>query len=97
MRIQLRGHALISERALSEADLSLGHLLIDDTAVPPGMYVLVMTGVGEPRWGKTKEGALVFYTYMNQADSLWFRCPGPIHLQHTQHSYCERPAGLLLK
>jgi hypothetical protein len=97
MRIQIRGHAIVSDAGVDGNDpIQQGHIFRDDAVIPPGMYVLLRTGVGEPRWGRTKEGAMVFHAFMNRALPVWRAGCGPIHVLAIQHSYVERPAAIAI-
>lgn len=73
------------------------HAFNDDALVPAGMYVILFTGCGQARWGKTKEGAHVYHAYMNRSQTVWSCCEMPIHILHTQHSYSERTEALLMR
>lgn len=91
MRINLRGHLLLSECGIDGGDLSrAAYAFVDDVLVPAGMYVCLFTGVGQSRWVKTKDGALVYYAYIGRDQAMWRECLGPIHILGTQHSYSER-------
>ena len=91
LRINLRGHLVMSECAVNDQDLSrFVHLFTDDVLIPAGMYVLLGTGEGENRWSRTKDGSLIFYSYMHRRSTVWDRCVLPLHLLNTQHSYSER-------
>ena len=91
LRINLRGHLILSECAVNDQDLSqFAHLFTDEVLIPAGMYVLLGTGSGETRWSKSKDGSLIFHTYMNRNYPVWDRCILPLHLLNTQHSYAER-------
>ncbi len=97
LRAALKGHVLLSEGALRTSDARLGtHILNDDALIPAGMYVIIFSGHGSPRWGKTRDGAHVFHTYMNRDEPVWSRCELPLHLLHVQHSYTERCADVLV-
>jgi hypothetical protein len=97
LRINIRGHLVMSQSALEASDLSFAaHVFGDEALVPPGMYVLLFTGVGESRWTKTKDGSLVYYAYMNRPHSVWDRCSGSISILNTQHTYTERAEPALL-
>ena len=88
----------MSETAIEEADLSrAAHVFNDDVLIPPGMYVLLFSGAGTARWARTKDGALVYYAFMNRDSSVWDRCTGPVHLLSTQHSFADRAPALLLR
>lgn len=92
LRETLRGHVVLSERALECGEhLGLSHVFRDEEQVPSGMYVILYSGRGTPRWGRTKESALVYFAYMDRDESIWSQCPGPLHLLVKQHSYATRP------
>jgi hypothetical protein len=98
LRVNLKGHIVASEGAIADSDLSFAaHAFSDETLVPPGMYVLLSTGIGEPRWTKTKDGAMLYYAFMNRTSPVWDRTEGPVHILSMQHSYVERGPALLLR
>jgi hypothetical protein len=97
MRVNLRGHAVVSDAAIESCNpLAGGHVFADDITVPPGMYVLLRTCAGEPKWGRTKDGALVYHTYMARCDRVWGEGGGPLHVLSIQHSYVERPVTIAI-
>ena len=97
MRISLRGHVVLSECAVESGDLGVSaHAFKDDVHVPPGMYVILFSGSGTSRWAKTKDGTMVFYSYMGREDSVWNRSSGPLHILNKVHSYSERREALLV-
>lgn len=73
------------------------HVFTDDVLVPPGMYVLLATTTGESRWSKTKDGAMIYYSFMNRDRAVWEANPGPVHLMALQHTYVDRGPALLLR
>jgi hypothetical protein len=90
-RLVLRGHAVIADSALCTGDLSVGaHCFTDEESVGTGVYIMLVTGKGEPRWGRTKDGAYLYLTYMNRHRSIWNNFPGPVHVMSSQHTYVER-------
>lgn len=96
LREVLRGHVVLSELALENGQhIELSHVFRDEEQVPSGMYVILYTGRGKPRWARTKENALVYFTYMNRDESVWTNCTGPLHLLVKQHSYAARQATLM--
>jgi hypothetical protein len=99
LRISLRGHLLLSECALDGRDLSrAAHVFADEAMVPAGMYVLLVTGRGEPKWTKSKDGALIYHAFMDRDFPVWDRCEAPIHVLNRQHSFAEpRVPALVLK
>ncbi len=98
LRLNLRGHLVVSETAIEDSDLSVAaHAFSDDILVPPGMYVLLFTGSGVARWARTKDGALVYYAFMNRDFAVWDRAAGPLHVLCPQHTFTERPPALLLR
>jgi hypothetical protein len=96
LRAILRGHILVAESALMRDDLSLAYAFQDEEAIPAGLYVMLSSGRGLSRWGRTKDGAHVYHAYMGRSCPLWAQCEGPIHLLGTQHSYLERCEPVLL-
>lgn len=98
MRLNLRGHVIMSDGAIDRASLSEAtHAFPDEVLVPPGMYVLLFTGHGVPRWCRTKDGTNVFYSYMGRDRTIWTRTDLPLHVMCTQHTYAERGEALLLR
>jgi hypothetical protein len=98
LRMNLRGHVVMSQSAMDGAALSsVAHAFSDNTQIPPGMYVLLSTGSGEARWTKTKDGQMVYYAYMNRPNAVWEQCTGPIHLLSTQHTFVERVPAVQLR
>jgi hypothetical protein len=97
LRLALRGHVLLSESALDGQDLTrAAHVFSDDVLVPAGMYVLLVTGRGEPKWGRTKDGALIYHAYMNRDFPVWDLSEPPIHVLNKQHSFAEPREPVLL-
>ncbi len=96
LRVQLRGHVVMTEGAI-DGGSSASYVFADEALVPAGMYVMLVTGIGEPRWVQTKESALVYYTFINRETPMWDDAGGPIHILAVQHSFAERPIEQLLK
>jgi hypothetical protein len=67
----------------------------DEVYIPPGAFVLLYTGYGEPRWAKTRDNQLLFTTFMNRDSVVWSREDSTFHLMHTQHTFVERAAAAL--
>ncbi len=98
LRINLKGHLLLADSAMEGAPLdSTAHLFTEAEFVPAGMFILLTSGVGEPKWTKTKEQQLVYYSFMNRTSSVWERLPGAIHLLNLQFTHQERRPALLLR
>jgi len=97
MRLSLRGHMVVSDNAIDASDLTqLAHAFNDDVLIPPGMYVLLFSGRGTPKWARTKDGALVYYAYMHRDYAVWDQCNGPIHVLNTHHSFVDRTPNLVM-
>lgn len=95
LRLSLKGHILASEDAFENGDLSVGtHAFTDEAYITPGMYVILFSGSGAPKWAKTKEGQPVYYAYMNRDRSVWNRAEGSLHILAKQHSYQEKAVRL---
>lgn len=98
LRLQLRGHVVLSDAAIQASNLLYAsHVFSDDVLIPAGMYVMLRTGHGESRWCKTRDGALVYYAFMGRDRSIWNEITGPVHVLSTQHSFTERREGLVLR
>lgn len=96
LRECLRGHVVLSDAALECCEnLNLSHVFREDELVPSGMYVILYSGHGKSRWARTKDNALVFFAYMGRNESVWAKCPGPLHLLVKQHSYVNRNVSLM--
>ncbi|HMS53792.1 MAG TPA: hypothetical protein PKA27_00195 [Fimbriimonadaceae bacterium] len=91
MRVNLRGHVLMSEQALDSGSLyATSHVFQDDVHIMPSAYVLLFTGCGESRWTRSKEGSNVYQAYMGQDRTIWSRLEGAIHIMHAHHVFVER-------
>ncbi|MFN8219574.1 MAG: hypothetical protein U0S12_05515 [Fimbriimonadales bacterium] len=96
MRVNLRAYVLMSEAAVATGSLySTSHVFSDEVHIAPGMYVLLLSGCGESKWTRTKEGMHVYQTYMNQDRPVWSRLEGPLHIMHAHHTYVERTADVI--
>lgn len=96
MRINLRGHAIVSDCRLEGETSGVLHLFRDDAWIPPGGYVMVHTGHGHALNGRTKDGSSVYKTFMGRESTVWGGVQGNIHLLHPQHTYCLRRGEALL-
>ena len=90
MRLNLRGHAVISESVVCDTQGPAIHVFSDEELIPAGMYVLLVSGHGTSRWGKTKDGQMVYHVYMNRSFPVWNESDGPVHILNVQHSYTAR-------
>ena len=98
LRLSLRGHVLMSDCTLdSNALEQTAHLFRDDVLIPPGNFVILFSGHGEPRWAKTKDQQVIYYTYMSRLHSVWDKCTGPMHVLSPHHTYAERREALVLR
>jgi hypothetical protein len=97
MRVSLRGQLVMSESAFEGRLDACAHLFTDDVHIAPGLFVLLMTGKGEPQWTKTRDGAHVYRTFMNREDSVWLHCSCPLHCMAANHSYVSRGEALMLR
>lgn len=93
MRETLKGHAIAAEGALcGSSGTSSSYFFALEELVPPGAYIMLRTGAGEPKWTRTRDGNLVLNVYMGRTEPIWSNCPGPMHVLKVQHSYVERPS-----
>jgi hypothetical protein len=93
LRINLRGHIILSEWGI-DTDLSdHAHVFRDEALIPSGAYVILYTGRGTPRWARTKDGAIVYYAYAGRETPIWDRSIGALHVLATQHTFTGRREG----
>lgn len=98
MRITLKGHAILSESALLTGDFNMGsYAFPDEVHIAPGLYVVLSTGAGVPRWARTKDGTNLYHAYMFKEQPLWSKCELPLHVMSSQHSYSERPEPIMVR
>lgn len=98
LRAHLKGHAVLSEAVVETGNFGVGaHVFGDDVHIPPGKYVLLISGCGEPGWKKTRDGQLMYETYMNWERPVWSVLEGPLHVLSAHHTYSQRVPALLLR
>lgn len=90
MRLHLRGHILVTEKRILNPEEGFIFVFPEDELIHSGAFVLLRAGYGDSRWGRTKEGALVYTTYLNQKVFGWHHTGEKIHISSIQHSYEER-------
>jgi hypothetical protein len=81
---------VMAERAIEDGLTGPAHIFSDDVQIPPGAFAILYSGVGEPRWAKTKDGAMVFYCYMGREEPVWLNQCAPIHVLSMHHTFTER-------
>lgn len=91
MRIDLRGHVVVPDCAIRAGQLYPAHVFSEEVWLTPGTYVLLKTGIGQPKWTVTPEGQRVFTVFMGRSAPVWDGIEGELHVLHIQHSYVERP------
>ncbi len=94
LRMKLRGHVIMSDAYLNHYALNGLCVFTDEELIHPGAFVLVYSGTGINRWGKTKQGALVYICFAGSHQPIWQSAPGPIHILSTQHTYEERTSPI---
>jgi hypothetical protein len=97
MRVVLRGHLVMADRAPEAGLARFAHAFSEEESIQPGLYVCLFSGAGMPRWVRAKDGSSVFYCYMGRDEAVWDPLEGGLHVLHTQHTYCERGPALLLR
>ena len=96
LRQLLRGCAVVPDCRCDLAPSSaVMHLFADDTHIVPGAFIMLHTGVGEPKWNVTRDGSRVYHAFMNRDNSVWNNLQGPLHVLGIQHTYTERVAPAL--
>lgn len=96
LRLNLRGHVLLAERAIDGDAPEFMHIFREDVSIAAGNFVLLHSGAGSQRWMRTKDLQLVYYTFMHRDYPVWDRTLGPIHILSPHHTYAERREALLL-
>lgn len=97
MRINLRGHIVVSESAfLSGVVGEAFHSFTEDITVAPGQFIVLFSGFGENRWAKSKDGSIVYHAYMGRPQAVWEHAVLPLHTMGVQHTYQERVEPSLL-
>lgn len=98
LRTVLRGHLVMAERALDQAELrDCSHLFVEEESIHPGLFVMLSSGEGVSHWTRSKDGAPVYHAYAGRRSPLWHGCDGPFHVLSPCHSYCERAETLMLR
>lgn len=98
MRVTLKGHAILSESAMLTGDFSMGaYAFPDEIHIAPGLYVVLSTGAGNPRWARTKDGAHLYHAYMFRENPVWSNVELPLHVMSSQHTYSERPEPIMVR
>lgn len=92
LRLHLKGHAILADQ-VSDLAMPQAHVFPDDVDIQAGLFVLLSTGKGTPRWVKTKDGSLVYYAYMDRQRPVWSSAQLPLHVMTITHSYSERMNG----
>jgi hypothetical protein len=95
-RLTLRGHGVVPEHAIETGGFEGVFFLQDDVLIPPGMFVVLKTGFGQNRWGRTKDGTHVYFCHMNRTEPVWLYVRGPVHVLATQHTFVERDTYALV-
>lgn len=95
MRVNLRGHALLSQSILDEG-VGRAYVLRDDVDLPAGHYCVVRTGRGEAKWCHRHEGYHIYHAFLHEPAPIWGSAEGAVMLLAPQHTYAERSIERLL-
>jgi hypothetical protein len=91
LRLNLRGVTVLSDCVVESGRLEGAcHVFSDEVTIPPGAFVLLRTGAGQPRWTKTRDGAMVYATFMGRTHGVWCGSDRPVHVSAPHHTYSER-------
>jgi hypothetical protein len=93
LKLHLRGHMVAAEAAFGpgSAHRELISVFSQDEVIPPGAYVMLVTGEGQDSWGRSGDGSPVYYAFWNRKYSAWDQETGPIHVLGVLHS---KPGGI---
>lgn len=89
LKVTLRGHALADEAVFSGQVGGLEEgmfVFLDEEVIPPGAYVMAVTGRGQNGWGRSRDGSLVYYAFWNRERPVWSRGSGTVHVLGVTHS-----------
>ncbi|RYG45450.1 hypothetical protein EON79_12620 [bacterium] len=94
MRLGLRGHVVMADAAVGHsANGASFHSFGEDAHIPAGAYVILRSGFGDPRWARTKDGALIYHAFAGREERLWPES-GALHILAPHHTYIERSPAL---
>lgn len=97
LRVNLKGHVLVSDSAFEDGGIDgRSHAFRDDSMIPPGAYVILHSGFGEGRWGRTKDSAYVYHCYAERDEPIW-ESEEAVHLLAKQHTFTEPREVLVLR
>lgn len=97
MRARLRGHVVMSDTGVVRGCFDgAAHVFSEDEWINTGQYVALYTALGLPHWGRSRDGALVYFAYMGSNQAVWNACSGPIHILAPHHTYTERTEPALM-
>ena len=86
VRLRLGGHAV----AAPDDDRCEVHVFSQDDLVPAGAFVMLASGHGSSKWGRTKDGQMVLSVFMNRERPVWSSREGPLSVLGVQHTYVPR-------
>lgn len=97
MRVNLRGHALLSESSIGDPDGHPEiHVITEDMDIPAGHHCVVRTGIGACRWCHKHEGFHIYHAFLGRTSPVWHRFPGAVHILAPTHTYSGRTGESLL-
>lgn len=89
LKVNLKGHLIASENAF-ELDGSFSpdsvFAFSDDVIIPPKSFVMLVTGVGDDGWGRSKDGSLVYYKFWQKNRTVWDKDDCPVQVLGVLHS-----------
>lgn len=77
----------MSSRRVAQEDQGFLYVFPTDEQIHPGAYVMLRAGYGESRWGRTREGALVYITYLERRSFDLAIGDEKLHISAIQHTY----------
>ena len=90
MRLKLKGHVLMTENRVVAEDEGFVHIFDQHELIHSGAFVLLRSGYGDSRWGRTKEGSLVYTVFLGKREFHWEKTNEKLHIANVQHTYEER-------
>lgn len=89
LKVNLKGHLVASEIAF-EVDGSFTPEAVfafsDDIIIPPKTFVMLVTGVGDDGWGRSRDGSQVYYKFWQKNRTVWDKNEAPVQVLGVLHT-----------
>lgn len=89
LKTDVVGSILLDEDAIlgnGQLDCSRIYAFTESLIVPASAYVMLISGIGEPGWARSRDKSLVFHQYWQRRDSVWSPEPRRLRLLGVAHT-----------